>query len=647
MRRIVNAPLTRAFRRLCSIRRLRSATDVVVWASIAFVTALQFFAYEHAPDCLGDATYVELAKSLLERHAYVMGSMPEVLIPPGFPAILALASFLFGETHAVLLRVTGVLSGLGILCVYEWLRRVEGRAAAAAITLLMASSPVFFTFATRLAFSDLPFLFFSMLVLLSAGRLASAKLGRSCWLNALLLSAALTVCLAVRTAALAMILGLIAWLLFSCCRDWRIGRARAIRFLPVVLCPLIFQLLWTAWIGKHPLHDWPLPGYPGTYVSQIELKSGNEPTLGEATLADIPPRITAQLADHAIAISELLLRRKWLQTSWFSPFVLGAIAIVAFGVGWSIFADTGSFEPYYFICYEFMYLIWPWRLEIRFILPIVPLACLYFWRGARILPHYIRLKPVGVAAVALVISVPPLFFSIRSAAAGRLETRAFALFWIVSVLASFVLMGKNLRVRLRAGRVSAAWTASQPFFRISGSLVIFGLVLIGFGGQIRLASQNLHFQPSKDAYFPDMEAGEWLHLHVCKDAVVMAQKFDIVLYYSHRDVRWFPPVDNGKFLMSGIRRLGISYVVVADKSDGYFSPPEQECFASLLRTYPADFRLVHHGPGNHIYQVIGAKSDRDSNCSGVTSPGNNVHKIAHRTTISRPVRVIARASSSA
>jgi hypothetical protein len=577
---------------------------------------------------LGDATYVELAKSLLERHSYVMGSMPEVLIPPGFPAILAFASFLFGETHAVLLRVTGVLSALGILCVYEWLRRVEGRTAAAVITLLMASSPVFFVFATRLAFSDLPFLFFSMLVLFSARRLASTKLRRGCWINAALLSAALTLCLAVRTAALAMIVGLVMWLLFSCCRDWRTGRARAIRFLPVVLCPLIFQLLWTAWIGRHPLHDWPLPGYPGTYASQIKLKSGNDPTLGAATLADIPPRITAELADHAIAISELLLRKRWLQESWFSPFVLGAIAVNAFGVGWSIFADTGSFEPYYFFCYEFMYLIWPWRLEIRFLLPIVPLACLYFWRGARILPHSIRHKPGAVAAIGLLTSLPALSFSIRSAVAGGLETRAFAIFWLALVFACFALLGKDRWSRSLARRCTVTWAENQPFFRISGITVAVGLVLIGFRDQIRLASQNLQFQPSKDVYFPDMEAGEWLNSHACKSAIIMAQKFDIVLHYSGDDVRWFPPVKDGDFLMSGIRRLGISYVVVIDKDDGYFFPPERDCFADLLRIHPANFRLVHHGPGNHIYQVIGVKPNRGGNCTGLT--GNDVRKVGTR-----------------
>jgi len=38
---------------------------------------------------------------------------------------------------------------------------------------------------------------------------------------------------------------------------------------------------------------------------------------------------------------------------------------------------------WYFAGYELIYLLWPWTMELRFLLPIAPLACFYIWQGAK------------------------------------------------------------------------------------------------------------------------------------------------------------------------------------------------------------------------------------------------------------------------
>jgi len=48
---------------------------------------------------------------------------------------------------------------------------------------------------------------------------------------------------------------------------------------------------------------------------------------------------------------------------------------------WSL-VSTGVPE-WYFVGHEAMYLLWPWDLELRFLLPVAPLAGLYAWRGGR------------------------------------------------------------------------------------------------------------------------------------------------------------------------------------------------------------------------------------------------------------------------
>ena len=60
---------------------------------------------------------------------------------------------------------------MGCLASYELLRRLEGRTAAAVISLLLISSPQEFAMATQMVFSDLPYFFTSMVALLLMRRL--------------------------------------------------------------------------------------------------------------------------------------------------------------------------------------------------------------------------------------------------------------------------------------------------------------------------------------------------------------------------------------------------------------------------------------------------------------------------------------------
>jgi len=74
-----------------------------------------------------DATYPELARSILEQHSYQTRFLPQTTLPPGLPVVLAVVGWLAGFTPAVLFPVIAVSTTLALIAAYELLRCVEGR----------------------------------------------------------------------------------------------------------------------------------------------------------------------------------------------------------------------------------------------------------------------------------------------------------------------------------------------------------------------------------------------------------------------------------------------------------------------------------------------------------------------------------------
>jgi len=152
--------------------RAPRVVDVLVYAAIIALGAMQYLLAQRSPDFYtGDTTYFELARSLVSRGVYGFNFQPETVLPPGFPVIMAGLCVSVGCGYTVFVHAVIVFSTLGWLASYELLRRMEGRAVAAAVCLLLISSPLEFALATRIVFSDLPYVFTSMLVLLLVRRL--------------------------------------------------------------------------------------------------------------------------------------------------------------------------------------------------------------------------------------------------------------------------------------------------------------------------------------------------------------------------------------------------------------------------------------------------------------------------------------------
>src|SRR5262249_5796283 len=135
--------------------------------------------------------------------------------------------------------------------------------------------------------------------------------------------------LLIRSAGIALLTGLVGWLAASWFVE-RMGAARRIKtFFPLLLLGILVQGLWIHWSVTHEVDEWPtVIGYPHSYFAQVRAKNGHYPELGTASLSDIPPRVTQNLAARAVALSTLLSRREYFDPTWFSPVVLGPILLI-------------------------------------------------------------------------------------------------------------------------------------------------------------------------------------------------------------------------------------------------------------------------------------------------------------------------------
>src|ERR1700751_3766930 len=130
-----------------------------------------------------------------------------------------------------------------------------------------------------------------------------------------------------------------------------------------------------------------------------------------AKFADLPARVATNLMIEAELLVTLALPRGVNRTK----LAVVIIPVILMGVGWaySVWKSRGtSIVDWYFAGYEFIYLLWPWTMEVRFLLPIAPLAFFYMWRGIMGTIFSSRAKP---RAVGIIWFPPALLLAILGA----------------------------------------------------------------------------------------------------------------------------------------------------------------------------------------------------------------------------------------
>jgi|HubBroStandDraft_5_1064220.scaffolds.fasta_scaffold15652_2 hypothetical protein len=599
----------------------RTVTDVAVYAFILLMGAFQLTHYLHTPDFMNDVTYPDLARSILEHGSYQIRLLPETTFPPGLPLILAAVGLFFGLTPATLFPVITVSATLGLIATYEFLRRVEGRGVAAAISLFFASCPALFSFGTSTIYPEIPYFLVSMLALLIALKIDHAQRRRSLIVSVVFLSITLVAAVLIRSAGVALLAGLAAWVGTSQLIVPGIGRRRLRRFVVPLVIGLTVQLCWSVWAHRRENFEWQLPGYPRSYVSQLRVKNGHHPELGEVHLGDIPARIGRNLVARAAGFSHLLTQRN-VSKVWSSPLIFGALVLIAIGAASSIWAGAGQLHDWYFLCYEFIFMVWPWDYRDRFLIPVVPLACLYLWRGVKAVKNYAVRQPraAGESFILLgsLLCISSAAFSFGIAAfpanpehvrGDRLQTIAATLFWgIFTAMGLWMLKRPSLeRLRDSTGvfsRLSQIVESRGPAgLRVAATVIVAAIVLLGTVRVMTIGRYNVRHDITEDSNYPMLKATEWIDAHEPSDRVIMASEPEFVFHYSHHQTVWFPPISDPKTLMDGIQRHHIGAILVVHQAQSYWLPPEDVCFQALLQAYPGTFKLAHRDLNTWVYEV--------------------------------------------
>ena len=590
--------------------------DVLVCSLVLALGALQFMLPQKGDDFFrGDTIYIEFARSILERGTYRL-EFNDVMYPPGFPALLAFLSATVSGSHAVLVRSMAVFVTLALLASYHLLRRETGRCAAAATCLLLASSPLVFEFSTQWVYSDLPYFFTSMATLVVASRLDRAGDLRARVFLGLLCAATLLSSLLMRSSGVALIAGLAAWLAVGSAYADKATRARRLRaFTAVLLVGVVFQTAWMGWVSRNETVEWPmLEGHPRTYTSQFKVKSGIQPELGTASLTDVMARAPKNVAARAAGLMELMTRKDYIDPAWYSPLVLGSVLLVALGLGSSLRPAGGSLAEWYFIGHEAMYVVWPWPFEMRFLIPVAPLACLYIWRGLHTVGRQAARAPRMVGIVGVVIGVVAGAAALAAAwGSNSTQPKLAAIFWTLVFAMSAWTAAKPAS---RSPFPSVSWLLRQRAWgptrqlrltlaQVAGAAAVTGLIALGIGLQLGIGLKNLQFDVTTQPAYGRIAAARWIDEHTAKTAVVMARQQDVVHHHASRKVVWFAPVSDPQLLLDGIRRLKVDYIIVTNIWN-YYLPSEDDSIDALLRTHPQAFRLVHEEARCRIFEVVHA-----------------------------------------
>lgn len=590
--------------------------DLAIYALILFLGALPFFMYEKAPDSLHeDVNYVELAKSLLHDHSYVNNFVAEKVQPPGLPIILAGVCATFGCSHDTLGRTMPLFLTLGFLVSYAVLRQQRGCLVAAASCLLLLSSPALFVFVSSMMWPSYPYFLVSMLVLLLAPKVEMQPGGLRRPLAAAFFAFLLLAAIMIQSAGIALIGALLGWCALAYLRDSSFAWSRLKLIAPAILLALLAQAFWLQ-RGSNA-SEWPLPGYPQGYFSQLKVKNGNYPELGYASPRDLVVRVESTLNEHARYLLGEVLIRRWVSPSWASIGVAGSVLLILLGVGCSLLRDDSRLCALYFVTYEFIYFIWPWSFETpRFTLPILPLACFYLVEGALALWRWLEQYPRRVGAALLPVCVVLAIFASREglmASVGRgYQEKGSAIIWVICTVfcAALIWKGSLPPTRLPAwadsvfARSYRVGNLSFSSVRLLGVFALMCLVVGGVAEEIPMGWENLTRGSVRLENNPEFQASHWIKTHTGPETIVASRLVSLVHHYSGRKVIWFPPITDPDVLMRGIRKHQIQYVIVVDRGFNYYLPPDPVSFDSLLRAYPQAFQLAYENGRVRIYEVL-------------------------------------------
>ena len=313
----------------------------------------------------GDNTeFITLARSLVQGEGLSYINEPQAKTatkyPFGLPLLLAPLEWLFpGEWVPMKWLVSFCLVG-AVVMAYLWVGRHLGPTAGAAAGLLCATMPLLQDYGHQVM-SEVPYLAVSLLAIYLLERgLERPGLGHPALWGGM---AALVAAYYLRSVGLVLAAALMGSLVLG--RDWR--RALALGG--------AFFIAWLPWTLRNRA-----AGGGGVYFKQLVLFNPYLPELGYLDASSLAERLYLNLLSY---VYQRFPEGFWLSTEagLAVPASLAFCALAAYGVFVCLRRRDHLLPLIYTAFFLFTVVVWPWTGE-RFLIPIVPVALFFAFRGA-------------------------------------------------------------------------------------------------------------------------------------------------------------------------------------------------------------------------------------------------------------------------
>ena len=365
---------------------------------------LAALSFHQAPYTGGDdATYISLARSIIERGDYTdvwdPALPPHTQYPPIFPLIVA-GGLLMGLEPLEGLKILMLVITTGaVLVSCVWLRRETTPGIAFCAGFFIAVSPEIIRLGQEVL-SDITFWLFAILALL-AWKHAEKPSGEPMPVRLVVLATAATLAAYfTRSAGAPLLVAVVVWLTIR--KQWR-----AIAIVAAISAPLIF--LW--WLRGHAVGA-------GGYLAPFVAIDPYNPSLGTVTFGDLVER----LAKNASSYGSRHLSRLVFGDLRSGLYFGGAFAL-AMLYGWSTRLRRPGLPEVWLPLYLALVLLWPdaWS-GARFLYPVVPVIALYVGQTiahlAKLASHP-RLFAAALLAAGVVTVYPALQRQARIGSACR------------------------------------------------------------------------------------------------------------------------------------------------------------------------------------------------------------------------------------
>ncbi|CAA2138542.1 glycosyltransferase family 39 protein [Hyphomicrobium sp. ghe19] len=317
-----------------------------------------FFAYAFAGlqsgHSWGDdyALYLLLAENILKGRGYET-LVTGIIVPPGFPLILAAGIWLFGANFLKLKTINILAYGIVVLSTTKICERVLGGVAALLVPVILFLVP-FYYYAQQSILSDVPFAAATATALyfyIEAAR--RIKSGTAFATHAFFLGCAIWFALLLRPAGLPLIPAVVLAAAAGAFVDRSHMRGYAILAATALL----------AFVASIVAFHSDSPSNLSLVISYFQLSK-----LG--FVETIISLIYSRLIDE--------YKNLWILFFWYTGVPVWPVLIMAaFGCGWLVYTKKDFVLAAFTACYLGMLVVTPWTGGSRYLLPLLPALCVF------------------------------------------------------------------------------------------------------------------------------------------------------------------------------------------------------------------------------------------------------------------------------